>query len=52
MLAMAGTSAVIGRLGPRGWSIVPKVVGPILLPGNHRGWLMCVGMECPYMSCV
>jgi hypothetical protein len=52
MLAMVGTSAVIARLGSRGWSIVPKAVDPVLLTGNRWGRLMCVGTECPYMLCV
>jgi hypothetical protein len=52
MLAMVGTSAVIAWLGPRGWSIVAKEVGPILLPGNQWGRLTCVGMECTDRSCV
>jgi hypothetical protein len=52
MLAMVGTSAVTAQLGPRGWNIVCKVVGHVLLPGNRWGQLMCVGTECPDMSSV
>jgi hypothetical protein len=33
-------------------ALYAKVVSPVLLPGNRRGRLMCVWMECPYMSCV
>jgi hypothetical protein len=53
MLAMVGTSATVARwqLGTIG-ALYAKAVGPLLLPGNRWGRLLCVGMEYPYMSCV
>jgi hypothetical protein len=49
---MVGTSMVTTQLGPREWSIEPKEVGPSREWGIDGGHLMCVGTECPYMSCV
>jgi hypothetical protein len=43
---------VTTQLGPREWSIEPKAVGPSREWGIDGGHLMCVGTECPYMSCV
>jgi hypothetical protein len=33
-------------------ALYAKAVSPDLLPGNRRGWLMCVGTECLATSCV
>jgi hypothetical protein len=53
MLAMVGTSAAVARWQPGTiGALYAKVVSPILLPGDRWGQLTCVGMECPYMSCV
>jgi hypothetical protein len=53
MLSMVGTSATVawwqpGTIG----ALYAKVVSHVLLLGNRWGQLICVGTECPYMSCV
>jgi hypothetical protein len=53
MLAMVGTSAVVARRQPGTiGALYAKAVSPVLLLGNQWGRLICVGTECPYMSCV
>jgi hypothetical protein len=53
MLAMVGTSATVSRWRPGTiGALYAKAVSPDLLSGNRWGRQTCVGMECPYMSCV
>jgi hypothetical protein len=33
-------------------ALYAKAVNSDLLPRDRWGWLICVGTECPYMSCV
>jgi hypothetical protein len=33
-------------------ALYAKAVSPDLLMGDRWGWLICVGTECSYMSCV
>jgi hypothetical protein len=35
------------HVGPITWEVLPQS-----RTGNRWGWLICVGTECPYMSCV
>jgi hypothetical protein len=52
MLAMVGASAATTQRHPGQWGIACRGGESWPRTGNRRGRLICVGTECPYMSCV